>query len=363
MCIRDSFVSAGDLLLEGAGTNLIPYSSDFSFTNYSTGGSTLISNSATAPDGTTTADFLREDSSNGRHDFFNSSLISLTAAAHTFSFFAKANGRTWIKARFDVSGAFKGVFFNLSGAGSVGTEDANYSGSIQQFSDGWYRCSVLFTTTATSYIAAVRLATADGTDSYQGDGTSGIYLWGAQLEANSYATSYIPTSGSTATRAADVSTSAATFGNSWYEQSEGTFYWKGKIYSDQQAARQIPFRVTEGSNLRGIGPQIDSRESNQDIFFGTRSDAGSAQITLADTFDETNLLTIAGTFSSDVAGSFNGSTVITDSPSYVFGSEDKMEIMGDRAISGFNVQFNGHTRRITYWPTRLSNDTLQTITV
>ena len=250
------------LLVEESRTNLVPYSSDFSSTNYSASGSTLISDSATAPDGTTTADFLREDSSNGRHDFFNSSLISLTAAAHTFSFFAKANGRTWIKARFDASGVFGGVFFNLSGAGSVGTADANYSGSIQQFPNGWYRCSVSFTTTATSYIAAARLATADGTDSYQGDGTSGIYIWGAQLEAGSFPTSYIPTTTATVTRAADVaSISGSNFNTSQFSRaSTATFYNSSGIITTANV--DIPRNNYNPTTLVAEGLLLEPQRSN-----------------------------------------------------------------------------------------------------
>jgi hypothetical protein len=352
-------------------TNLLVRSEEFDNANWGKGSPatvTVSTESIASPAGDATVQKVKEATTTGAH-FMNQPPTVAASTVHTLSFFAKSAERTLIDVIVGQGTAYTARGFNLSTGVSVANASSlpdagTANSSIIAYPNGWYRVSVTMTSTQANTIGTAQIRLRDGNSiSYTGDGTSGIYLWGAQLEQSSYATSYIPTSGSTATRAADVSTSAATFGNSWYEQSEGTFYWKGKIYSDQQAARQIPFRVTEGSNLRGIGPQIDSRESNQDIFFGTRSDAGSAQITLADTFDETNLLTIAGTFSSDVAGSFNGSTVITDSPSYVFGSEDKMEIMGDRAISGFNVQFNGHTRRITYWPTRLSNDTLQTITV
>ena len=73
--------------------------------------------------------------------------------------------------------------------------------------------------------------------SYQGDGTSGIYIWGAQLEEGSYATSYIPTNGGTATRLADVCNGA---GNEQVINStEGVFYFEGSALANDGTTRII----------------------------------------------------------------------------------------------------------------------------
>jgi hypothetical protein len=76
----------------------------------------------------------------------------------------------------------------------------------------------------------------------------------------------------------------------------------------------------------------------------------------------TSNIRIGGAFGTDIAASFNGSTPLVSSPAYVFGTENQMEIMGNKAISGTSNQYNGHTRRLTYWPQRLSNATLQALT-
>ena len=97
---------------------------------------------------------------------------------------------------------------------------------ISNIGNGWYRCIAIGTASAVTGVyfnisnTATQLA-------YSGDGTSGIYLWGAQLEAGSFATSYIPTVASQVTRAADVAVMTGTNFSSWYNQSEGTILSQG----------------------------------------------------------------------------------------------------------------------------------------
>ena len=68
------------------------------------------------------------------------------------------------------------------------------------------------------------MATSNGTVTYDGNGTSGIYLWGAQLEEGAFPSSYIPTTTAAATRSADVASITGTAFSGWYRQDEGTFY-------------------------------------------------------------------------------------------------------------------------------------------
>lgn len=193
----------GGYLAEGARTNLCLQSEDLA-TTWANNGSTESVNATTSPDGATTADKLVEDSANSQH--LVSQDITFTNVVHSFSVWAKPSGRDWFRLVITDGTTVSVASFNVS-TGTVGTQ-SNCAGSIYSYPNGWYRCAI--TTTAATLAAAgsvqLQLASADNTSSYQGDGASGMFFWGAQLEAASFASSYIPTTTASVTRNADVLT-------------------------------------------------------------------------------------------------------------------------------------------------------------
>ncbi len=90
--------------------------------------------------------------------------------------------------------------------------------------NGWYRCSVTGTSNGTSLVIRYFTATEDGTTTYNGDGTSGLYIFGANLSQTTYAPPYAYTNGATATVTADVITGAGDATTFAGVQSEGVFY-------------------------------------------------------------------------------------------------------------------------------------------
>jgi len=141
---------------------------------------------------------LVENSSNSVHTI-RSQETTVSGVAHTFSLLAKADGRDFIKMRLENAGVGSGqanVWFDVKN-GVVGTIGSG-TAKIELISDGWYRCSITGTTNGTSYLSRVYLADANGSDSYTGNGTSGVYIFGAQLEQKPYSTSYIPNYGESA---------------------------------------------------------------------------------------------------------------------------------------------------------------------
>lgn len=190
------------MLIEESRTNLLTYSEQFNDAAWVKTRATVTANSTTAPDGTTTADKLVEDTTASNSHALRQS-PSLSAVAYSFSVYAKAGERSWIRL-VNASGTNQAAYFNLS-SGVVGTVGASATASISSAGNGWYRCSIVFTVaSAGANSIDIRLANADGGDFYTGDGISGIYLWGAQLEAGAFATSYIPTTTASVTRVADV---------------------------------------------------------------------------------------------------------------------------------------------------------------
>ncbi len=112
------------------------------------------------------------------------------------------------------------------------------SASIQNYGNGWYRCILTYTPGLSgNFNVQIRLADASGNTSYTGTGTSGLYVFGAQLETGSIATSYIPTTTAAVTRGADVVTlSGAVSG--CIGQTEGTIYAEFE-YKTNTAERRL----------------------------------------------------------------------------------------------------------------------------
>jgi hypothetical protein len=246
------------LLVEEQRTNLLLRSEEFD-TTWTPTRASVTANTTLAPNGTATADSLIEDSTASASHFL-SQTVTFAAGSYTFFCYLKANTRS--EARlicFDNTTTFA-VYFDMS-TGTVGSTAGGAAGSISLMADGWYRCSITFTAAAGTGYARVGLAVA-GSQTYTGDGTSGIYIWGAQLEAGAFPTSYIPTSGTTATRAADVASISGSNFSSWYRQDEGT-------YSDWTAASNgsRSFHMEDASRTNGerFGHRVISNYASAEV--------------------------------------------------------------------------------------------------
>lgn len=197
-----------------ARTNLVTYSEDFTNGSFwASGNASITPDYATSPDGTTNAYRLQDNGNTGNAPvtvYFDPTVS--TSTTYTYSVFLKADQLSWALLNIEnfTTPASGGCYFDLS-TGSVGTAGAGIFGNIEDFGNGWYRCSVTFTTDATDTTGRIRiyLADADGDAAVARDGTSSILIYGAQFEQGSTPTSYIPTSGSTVTRSADSTTISA----------------------------------------------------------------------------------------------------------------------------------------------------------
>ena len=180
------------LLLEPQSTNLITYSEDFTNGFWNKQNITVNSNSGISPKGDLTADLIIPNTSVATHQISTNPITS--SSVQTMSCYAKQGGYSTFDF-LDRASATNGARFDLSNGtfSIIGTTTAK----IENIGNGWYRCSITANTTG------IRFYVPSSSGSESGDGTSGVYIWGAQLEQQSYATSYIPTTGATATRLAD----------------------------------------------------------------------------------------------------------------------------------------------------------------
>jgi hypothetical protein len=161
--------------------NLLTFPTAFNESDWLKIGATVTANAAVAPDGTMTADALIETTAASSHTIYR---IISGVTTYTHSFYAKANGRTQVQVEQESGGNAR---FTLSGAGTAVALGAN-TVSITSVGDGWYRCSTTFTPTA-GFGIYTNLYNGS-TISYTGDGTSGVFLWGAQLETGTTASAF-----------------------------------------------------------------------------------------------------------------------------------------------------------------------------
>jgi hypothetical protein len=184
----------GNGLIQTAVTNLLLRSEEFdNATSWAKGAANVTANATVAPDNTLTADKLVEDTATNTHITQPSPSPSyVTGTTYTYSVFAQAAERTFLQLRVSASASFS-ASFNLS-TGVASQASAGTTPSVTNVGNGWYRCAVTFTATATT-TGATRIGVMlnETTQSYTGDGTSGIYIWGAQLEQASTVGEYIPT--------------------------------------------------------------------------------------------------------------------------------------------------------------------------
>ena len=199
------------LLVEPQRTNLALYSEQFDNAYWGVSEATISANVTVAPNGTNTADKLIESNTNALHEVYSNTPFSLTSGiAYTKTIYAKSSERTQIALNFVTGGFGQGssVIANLT-TGTLGTV-TNYGGvtgstaTITNVNNGWYRISITMTPVTTATFYADFSPALNGAISYQGDGTSGLFIYGAQLEAGSYSTSFIPTTSASVTRNADV---------------------------------------------------------------------------------------------------------------------------------------------------------------
>lgn len=197
-------LSAKGLLIEEQRTNLLTYSDQFDNAAWIKNNITVTSNAITSPDGNLTADKMIATAVAGIH---KTRVAIVLGTQYTFTIYAKAAEYQYLTLNDDASGA-SGIGVNLSTGEYIVGVSLSSVGSINKLSNGWYR--IKFSWIAGSAVMNVHLQTSLTTSdsNFTGDGTSGVYLWGAQLEAGSFATSYIPTTTAQATRAASLGTFA-----------------------------------------------------------------------------------------------------------------------------------------------------------
>jgi ribosomal protein L19 len=333
----------GSWLFEPQSTNLIPYSEDFS--QWTTSNSTEIANNAISPSGGMNAYKLYPNSSGNFRNLTTGGQIS---GLNTFSIFAKA-GELQHLVLIDTGGSGAGIDFNLSTGVATDVSTSGFdSFDMVGYGNGWYRC----TATATDGYSYWILSDNGGV-SVTANGTDGLYTWGAQTEQQSYATSYIPTEGSTVTRNQDLCTNGGSLAS--INSTEGVLYAEIAALSDDGTYRILS--LSNGTSVERIYMQY-TNASNTISVVVKKGSVTQANISFA-LSDETEFSKIGFKYKeNDFALWVNGVKVGTDTSGNT--PIGLSELAFDSGTGGNN--FFGKTKAVAVWKEALSDQELTELT-
>jgi hypothetical protein len=343
------------LLVEEQRTNLQTYSEDFSNAVYVATNSTLTPNQVVAPDGTLTGYKLTETATTGEH-FFQRPTVRpaiTSGAVYTFSWYAKKAQRTKMRI---YSFAFNNltVFYDLElGVATYSSGGTSYAFGMQDVGNGWWRCFATSAASATVHTVALGLVSTGTTTAYTGDGYSGIYIWGAQLEAGAFPTSYIKTEASQVTRSADSASMTGANFSEWYRADEGSLVFD--IADPKKSLNNQP--------LIGFAATGQSVSANSIALWASSGTALRYRIASngAYTVDYSGNTYSGGFYA--LSYKVNDSTLVRNGASITTDTTCSMP----SGIDTFNLIWESRTgnttiKKIAYYPARLTNTQLQALT-
>ena len=361
-----------EFLSEQAITNLFLYSEQFDQTNWAKLNCSVTANQIAPPSTVgTTGDRFITANTNTQHrlsQFIN----TFPTTYYTFSVFAKYDTDKLVLGVTQSSTNATCCLFDLSNgtaATPVKIGTANLcTAKIEPYINGWYRCSItVLQWVGTTASLTFSISTSDNTtsptdasclDVFTGTGTSGVYLWGAQLEqwgispSVSFASSYITTTTAQVTRVADQA--YKTVGTSLIGQTEGTILFD---YDHTSFVNKSLWAIDIGTTLEHIRLAYTS---SKNFRFVLRNTSGILNTEFFDDVVGRKRIAI-GYKNGDYAIYVNGvqKAVITDSTKYPTAPLTQYMI-GSSATSSYG-QINDRMNLFSMWKTRLSNSELQTL--
>ena len=340
------------LLIEEARTNLIKYSGDLNAATANTGhgwifGSTLssffsyIPAQKIAPDGTQTGVEFVSTASTSEGLFLRSSGISFGAATYTASMWVYVPTQTGVN--------------NWGMAVDFGDTETTTVDNVTLF-DQWHRISVTVTTSATRNFVDFNIRRNNispaNSDFFK------FYVWGAQVEAGSFPTSYIPTSGSTVTRAAEYASITGSEFTSLFNNGEGTVLYSGYGTPATTGNRRM-FTINDNATGTSFDPALYADRDGTNIRLISYNGSDVNVLTVSENPNSLQGLNLSiGYKQDDLALSVNGSAVATDNSATIVRNVVAFHF-------GSTISTNGWCspiKKLAIYPKRLPNATLQAMT-
>lgn len=360
------------LLIEESRTNLFLRSEEFNEGSWTKTNTSATTNAIAAPNGTLTAEKIVATTTNAQHFILQGTSANINPAPITVSIYAKAAEYTSFLLRVVENTTFLRtslVSFNLSN-GTAGTPSTSggataASASIVYVGDGWYRCA-LIVTLGGSELGCLLQAFVNNAGNFAGNDVNGIYLWGAQLEQGAFPTSYIPTQGSTRTRARDTASIVGKNFSDFYNQIDSALFFSGRTVGTPNVAKLFGGVVDTSKGF--VSSLYFNVGSSPVVVAWSPLTSGDLGAYVSNTLVK-GILTYT---SSQPTASFcrDGRAVVSNfNRSFSFGGVTQFgfpNTMNRLVIGsspwGFDSVLNGTINRLTYWPKRLPNAQLQALT-
>lgn len=355
------------LLIEKSETNRITSSTNFSASGWNDVTTTVTGTQPGAPDGSSTASLLTEASINNSTNALFYTTSGAITAPWSFSIFAKAN--TGVKRYFQLRARDLGsdtcaAVFDLSSGQITDTTGTEFvDAGIQAVGNGWYRVYIVCSENCENFEVTITDTPEAESSGYVGT-TGSFFIWGAQLEESSFSspTSYIPTAGLEVTRAADLCEIVGNNLSSWFTNSEGSFVsnfstaetdqrvliFRGDTTGVSGSTGAVLLINNTGTPLQASGAGVGKQEQ---LAANTGDNFTGQDLKVAFGYDSTRLSCRVNV---DVAS--NTAVDFTAKPEY----PERFDLGQDGADASM---LNGTISSISFYPTRLSNEALQALTV
>ena len=336
------------LLIEQSSQNLLIQS------NFASGWSvtavTLSPNTVTSPDGSADANTITATAGFSTHQTQSTAFAATSGTTYTYSVYLKAGTNRYVQIPINSTILSTNAYANFDLVAGTVTASSGLTASIFSVGNGWYRCVTTFTANITASAGVFVWLASTATDgfavSFTAAGTETVYVYGAQVEALAFPTSYMPTAAATATRNAETTSINSASFNSWFLQGRGTFTvaYDTSFYGNTPAA----FTVTSASgfNITGSGAAQWWNGSTNIFTPNTASVNTVRKEAFAYAPYSRTLCLNAGTPGQDASYPFSG-TVVTMNLGTAYGTAQWI---------------NGHIRTFSYYSTQFNTIQLQQAT-
>ena len=354
------------LLIEESRSNSITYSQPTSSASFGSS-ATKTYNAATAPNGKTEAFRITHNGSSGNSNWRATRAINFNADAMVLSVWAKGEGGNnyFVWSFQGLGGAIVRAGFNLEGDGGtsiITNGNGGHTLQIEKYPDGWYRCIIIGNTDSSGSTTQF-LYTVSAYSEHSSTSGGSVLLWGFQLEVGAFATSYIPTSGSTVTRGADTAKITGTNFTDFYNNQESTIVCNFTQNAPTSLSASGNERLYSFSKDSGADTRIDYVTYNAYHPYIAADGSEVANLTgFSHLYGGLENKTAVRVKENDFAVAFNGTIEATDSSgTWPPTTNNIIEVfIGSQATNALNL--NGHIKQFSYYTKALSNAQLQSLT-